>query len=53
MLSSVLETAFAAVSSPGVRATAGVTAASAGRNGVPTSIATPTIAYTIQAGVPA
>ena len=44
MLSSVLTTAFAAVSSPGVRATDGVSAASAGRNGVPTIIAIPAIA---------
>ena len=53
MLSSVLATAFAAVSSDGVRATEGVSAASAGRNGVPTSMAIPTIAYTISAGASA
>ena len=38
-LSIVLATAFAAVSSPGVRAAEGVTAAMAGRNGVPTKTA--------------
>ncbi len=44
MLSSVLTTALAAVSSPGVRASEGVSAASAGRKGVPTIIASPAIA---------
>ena len=43
-LSSVLTTALAAVSSPGVRASEGVSAASAGRKGVPTIIARPAIA---------
>ncbi len=43
MLSSVLTTALAAVSSPGVLATVGMSAASAGRKGVPTIMASPAI----------
>ena len=48
----MLEVTFAAVSSEGVRARAGRSAAWAGRNGVPAIDETVMIAYTIHAGPP-
>jgi hypothetical protein len=50
MLSTVEEVTLAALSSAGVRASDGSSAACAGRKAVPTTLASPTAAYTIAAG---